>query len=1357
MPSFRPSGQWWKDHFPRRKRSSQPTTSAGNLQESFGSYEGRIGSDSVNEDPPTIVGAASERDVETTNDVNEAEQETEPQRETQVTEHPSAAHQSLETAQGADDKSPIWTQSMIRFANEKPKLYQLMKGRVEGILNLDTDNWDTWLDKKPTKSSHVWFRRCKAYLPALKDVKSVALRLSSLDPHNIAPWVTSGIFLAVELCFDSIDPSARDKAMRTILKTDIIISKWVDSEADLSRMKKRSESCKVKIEMIEQQLSTLYFDSLVLISSIYKSGNSKLSQFAASLTSEPVEWDEEYTNLEAQNSRCSEIKGQVELEVKRSDANIKVLNWIRNRSEDPEPIHQTIREKTGIDDSTSRAGNWFLETPEFTSWLEKVRRTESEKLVYWLKGSMGTGKTTLICRIISHFEESPTRGVRFIRYYCYGSGTAETAKAPKYKTILRALCCRLAWNNDGTVAKPAMDLYDNSKANLDTPLTEKRWEELFKDLIKSSPTTIILVIDALDECRFEEDYRSLLRFLWETSQKLTGLYFLISSRPHVPIWDYFSGLVQVFDVVQPQTEEDMKRFITDQINSKRSDAIWRKSIFFEDDDRRTRLESALIKSAGGMFRWVEIWLGIFFPKNKQPVELPGYADELLGDLENLQSLDKLIGGEDNESPADEKDNALKKVYSMLWNINGGKQYEALQIRAFQIVTAAFESLTPQQLLEAVLLDTDKFENYQGLTLDRLKSLYCNFLRENSEGVLDFEHLSAQVFVSEMKTSDALKFSKSENHHIPPETPIFSERESHRTMADIAIKVIERSDHQIWKAAGIRLVDWGTCAKTILDGEEHILDISKHRIYEMTASKSFGAYLFRCWIRHCQMLREEDQFPQKMSSLFQNAPPGLKGWIFTQALSRWGPRGRGYTTRCNSTLHKLSRDTLVYLASQGREAVCIDPFLCMVSFGFSPFSHDSEFRRDLLPGFDYAVTLGNLERKTPLHIACIRRDEAIAKDLLIFERTKRDSCLPLLLAEDKSHRIPISYAITGNFIETFLRYEISELSASSADDGPRYSRQLSWKYKNGVDLAFFTIEPCSDEHLGQIFKNYGMGPDQSVKAFLHKAIECQKSKVVEYLLKRGANVSASMGEIGTPLCMAADQGSLPIAELLLGHEANIDDVGVLHGTALSCAANAGNLEMVKFLLNRGAAVNITGGWLGTALATAAYRGALGIAQLLLKEGADVNAQGRTYETPLEAAVRGNRKEVVMFLIDQGADITDTALQAAIRNCNREMAELFIEKGANVNAHWDGDGTLLGLAVLAGSKDIVSLLLEKGVDINVQEGRYGTPLARAIWYKKKEVALFLIEKGADKGSLNITDQSILKRWQREEKSGEGRPES
>lgn len=196
--------------------------------------------------------------------------------------------------------------------------------------------------------------------------------------------------------------------MSIILKTSILISKWADLEPDIRQMKvqMKKSSGLWKIEKIEEQLLILYLNSLELISSIYSSGKSRASRFSmlclstssgtfkltrydieANIVADPGEWEIKYQKLDERSSACLELKTEAESELKRVDANIAVLNWIGPRKGNPEPAHQTIRERTSINDSDCTAGKWFLETNEFTSWIDGIRQRKEEKLVFWLNGA----------------------------------------------------------------------------------------------------------------------------------------------------------------------------------------------------------------------------------------------------------------------------------------------------------------------------------------------------------------------------------------------------------------------------------------------------------------------------------------------------------------------------------------------------------------------------------------------------------------------------------------------------------------------------------------------------------------------------------------------------------------------------------------------------------------------------------------------------------------------------------------------------------------------------------------------------------------------------------------------------------
>jgi len=138
------------------------------------------------------------------------------------------------------------------------------------------------------------------------------------------------------------------------------------------------------------------------------------------------------------------------------------------------------------------------------------------------------------------------------------------------------------------VEKQVAQLHQTSKSVPDAQITvRKTWEPLLVELIASSPTTIVLVLDALDECRSLDHCTMLLEFLTKFSRKPNGPYLLVSSHPHVSVGRYFDGSVQTFDVIQPETMNEMETFIEHQITSKRKEIRWEKSIFCEWGSNRS--------------------------------------------------------------------------------------------------------------------------------------------------------------------------------------------------------------------------------------------------------------------------------------------------------------------------------------------------------------------------------------------------------------------------------------------------------------------------------------------------------------------------------------------------------------------------------------------------------------------------------------------------------------------------------------------------------------------------------------------------------------------------------------------------
>ncbi|GAW10750.1 hypothetical protein ANO14919_000850 [Xylariales sp. No.14919] len=1294
---------------------------------------------------------------ETIQDISEAEA---PQEAEDTNPTPQTVAADKET----DDKSPIWSRSMQRFAKEEPELYELMKDCIEKFGHESVKNWNTWLNNRQKDPESGWFRRCKAYMPSFRALKGAAMTFSNLDPHKLAPLITAGVFVTIELCFESVDPSTRDKAMNIMLKLKGLINKWNNSEVDLQGLKGwfsgADENLK-KIDRIEENLEILYLECLKLISYIYRSGKTRGGRVGASLVSEPTEWEQMYQKLNHINTECSEWKDQAELAVKRKEANITILDKIRIRNEDPEPGHQSVKERTGIDDPKSNAGEWFLETEEFSSWLDGIPHGKTEKRLFWLKGAMGTGKTTLICRVISYLENRPIPGVRLVPYYCYASGTSKESKAPKYETIIRALCRRLAWNSDESIANPARDFDNNTKGDNDASFTVKStWEPLLKNLVTSSKDTIIFVIDALDECESMEQYNMFLEFLGGFPHTPKGPYFLISSRPHVEVGDYFKSFVQ-FDAAHQKAKEDMKKFITDQIESRNSGA-WATSIFFEDGQQELRgqLEEALYEKAGGMFRWIEIWLGIFFPKKGKRIRQEEYASKLLKELVNLETLDRV----ENNASVDNWKNGLRGAYKRLWDINGDEQYKPFQLSVFQVVLGAYKPLTPQQLLEAVCLASTNSEKGASLEPDELEGLYCNFLKLDNKGCLNFEHLSAKVFVSEMEKENSNEL-------------MFSESECHRVLADIGIKAIAQPNHPIWRDYGIDLVDWGEHAKATLvymDGRIYQRGFPKKgfpdpeeerkwnnaskwtNIKETITSAYLGRYLFDYWDSHCQRSRGCGELVYRMIALFRDAWSSLEGWILTaaymQAQGYYGYYEPYYYINYNLRSRALS--AVFPLDRQDGSAVGASRFIFMISLGFSPFARDTS-KLALLPDFaDDDITFPNVEGCVSLHNACIWEDNSLVANLLQFQQARQGSCISLLEARDHFGRIPMHYVGTEDIVTALLEYEMRNTRVQPPSNGPFTSKLLDSRDDRNQTPGIKITETLSDDCLVRIFERYVPELSRSLDEILLTAVLLKKEKAVEIMLKNGANVNY-LDKFGrNPSIIAAIGGNVQLLKILFKWGTSLGIASGSLATPLQAAAYWGKIGMVQFMLEERVDINTQAGEYGTALGAAAYSGKVKAVELLLSKGADINIQAGEYGTALGAAVYGGKVEIVELLLSKGADINiqageyGTALGAAAYGGKVEIVELLLSKGADVNIQAGKCGTALGAAVYGGKVEIVELLLSKGADVNAKGGRYGTPLGAALntYWPNGDVIKLLLSKGADTELLNEKDKAKVQKYLR-----------
>src|SRR5262245_19065056 len=134
--------------------------------------------------------------------------------------------------------------------------------------------------------------------------------------------------------------------------------------------------------------------------------------------------------------------------------------------------------------------------------------------------------------------------------------------------------------------------------------------------------------------------------------------------------------------------------------------------------------------------------------------------------------------------------------------------------------------------------------------------------------------------------------------------------------------------------------------------------------------------------------------------------------------------------------------------------------------------------------------------------------------------------------------------------------------------------------------------------------------------LHCAVDGCHPKMVELLLRKGANANALTNYQVSPLGKAAAKGRRDLMDLLLTRAAPVEG-------DLLVAAGTGRIELVEVLLSHGALVNPRKGGRTTPLHVAARCGHLGSVEFLVSNRAKVNVQAEKGRSPLFHSVRSQQ--------------------------------------------------------------------------------------------------------------------------------------
>ncbi|KAI7976980.1 hypothetical protein EIK77_002376 [Talaromyces pinophilus] len=200
---------------------------------------------------------------------------------------------------------------------------------------------------------------------------------------------------------------------------------------------------------------------------------------------------------------------------------------------------------------------------QISEWAESL----DGKHIFWLNGMAGTGKSTIARTVAKSFKDKEQLGATFF----FKRGEANRSDA-RYliSTITKQL-----------VTSHLQLIPDVSKAIENNPnLLSKSLREQFDMLLLQpllglkldQPATVIVIIDALDECDQEKDIRIILQLLFQLQEvKSVYLQIFLTSRPELPIRLGFRKNHSHQDLVlhelpKPVIEHDIRLYLEDKFS-----------------------------------------------------------------------------------------------------------------------------------------------------------------------------------------------------------------------------------------------------------------------------------------------------------------------------------------------------------------------------------------------------------------------------------------------------------------------------------------------------------------------------------------------------------------------------------------------------------------------------------------------------------------------------------------------------------------------------------------------------------------------------------------------------------------------
>ncbi|PQE23326.1 WD40 YVTN repeat-like-containing domain protein [Rutstroemia sp. NJR-2017a BBW] len=322
------------------------------------------------------------------------------------------------------------------------------------------------------------------------------------------------------------------------------------------------------------------------------------------------------------------------------------------------------------------------------------------RCIFWLNGLAGTGKSTIARTIARTYFDQKRLGASFF----FSRGGGDVGHARKFFTSLAVqLACNI----------PSLQHYISDAITERSDIASYCFRDQWRQLVlrplsrvdgSLSPSSYVLIIDALDECDNENDIQMILQLLATARElKTIQLRVFLTSRPEIPIRYGIYQIPQaehcdfVLHNISPSiVDHDIYIFLEDRLNKIRQERT------LGDRWPGEQILKKLVLNASGLFIWAAtacrfICEGKRFAPKRLDIILKGSSSTVIPPEKHLDEIYTTVLK--NYISSDYQDEEKEELYKTLKYILGSIVVLLSPLSAFSLSNLL--SLAKQEIDQAV--------------------------------------------------------------------------------------------------------------------------------------------------------------------------------------------------------------------------------------------------------------------------------------------------------------------------------------------------------------------------------------------------------------------------------------------------------------------------------------------------------------------------------------------------------------------------------------------------------------------------------------------------------------------------------